>query len=104
MLITYRTLFNATLPRRPSWIFVSPMLNSRLILNVFDNFETKIINSKAIIRKVTYIFLMQLAEQNFEVYLFPYKLLKTIDLAHYLFSDPRYNRVTFIKKQTHSAF
>lgn len=81
------------------------MLNSRLILNVFDNFETKIINSKAIIRKVTYVFLMQLAEQNSEVYLFPYKiLLKTIDLTHYLFRDPRYNRDMFIKKQTHSAF
>lgn len=104
MLITYRTLLNATLPRRLSWIFLSPMFNSRLILNVFDNFENKIINSKAIIRNVTYIFLMQRAEQNSEVYLFPYKLLKTIDLAHYLFRDPRDNRDTFIKKQTHSAF
>lgn len=47
---------------------------------------------------------MQLAEQICEVYLFPYKLLKTIDLAHYLFRDPRYNRDTFIKEQTHSAF
>lgn len=41
---------------------------------------------------------MQLAEQNFEVYLFPNKLLKTIDLAHNLFRDPRYDRNIFIKK------
>lgn len=47
---------------------------------------------------------MQLAKQNFEVYLFQYKLLKTIDLAYNLFRDPRYNRDIFIKKQTHSAF